>query len=524
MRRLIGGRVCWTAFSLFGVAILAGCQNEPTPTVSPVATFEGISLKVGAMGDPSMLASISPLVGEWDASRKGKVSIVQDPIAPESMSSVDVVLFPAQRMGDLADAGALAIIPNDKVLPPKRSESELDEQSRREPAQRTEAPEDPYEFMDIAPGFREQVSRYGTDRLALPYGGSALVLVYHRDAFEREANRVAARQAGVELKPPALWTQLDALAKFFQGRDWNGDGAPDHGIALALGADAPGEGVGDAIFLARAASLGQHRDHFSFLFESDSMAPRIETPPFVEALRSLVALKDAGPPGMEKFDAAAARESFRSGKVAMLIDRAERAATWSHGKPINVAPLPGSDRVFEPKRKEWGTSSPPNTPSYLPRGGGWLIGINRALAGAQFDAAVDFAKYLTNPENLNRIRSEPTFPMLPVRTSQMSQGLPDPTSAPDVDSRLWSDAISRTLLGERIVPGLRIAGADDYLADLSKGRVAAANGESAEKALESVAKAWADRTAARGPKRQRWHYQRSLNTMTTTSQPPARGS
>ncbi len=63
----------------------------------------------------------------------------------------------------------------------------------------------------------------------------------------------------------------------------------------------------------------------------------------------------------------AAREAFRTGKVAMLIDRAERAATWSHGKPIGVAPLPGSDRVFEPIRKEWTPSSPPNAPSYLAR-------------------------------------------------------------------------------------------------------------------------------------------------------------
>ncbi len=141
----------------------------------------------------------------------------------------------------------------------------------------------------------------------------------------------------------------------------------------------------------------------------------------------------------------------------------------------------------------------------------------------QFDAAVDFVKYLANPENSNRIRSEPTFPMLPVRVSQMGQGLPDPTSAPDIDSRLWSDAVSRTLLAERIVPGLRIAGADDYLKDLAKGRVAAANGESPETALQSVAKAWADRTAARGPKRQRWHYQRSLNKIATRPEPPERG-
>ena len=60
--------------------------------------------------------------------------------------------------------------------------------------------------------------------------------------------------------------------------------------------------------------------------------------------------------------------------------------------------------------------------------------------------------------------------MLPFRISQMSQGLPDPTSAPDVDSRLWSDAVSRTLLSDRVVPGLRIPGAAGYLDDLAKGR------------------------------------------------------
>ena len=98
----------------------------------------------------------------------------------------------------------------------------------------------------------------------------------------RASNKAAARQAGLTLEPPTTWEQLDSLARFFHGRDWNGDGKPDLGIALAIGSDA--EGVGDATFLARAASLGQHRDHYSFLFDSDTMAPRIDTPPFVEAL------------------------------------------------------------------------------------------------------------------------------------------------------------------------------------------------------------------------------------------------
>ena len=137
---------------------------------------------------------------------------------------------------------------------------------------------------------------------------------------------------GLPSSPPATWEQLDSLAKFFHGRDWSGDGKPDLGIALALGAGT--DGLGDATFLARSASLGQHRDHYSFLFDSDTMAPRIDTPPFVEALRGLVALKGYGPRAMEQFDADRAQAAFRTGDVALLIDRAERADAWSHGKPI----------------------------------------------------------------------------------------------------------------------------------------------------------------------------------------------
>ena len=507
---------------LIGVVLLAGCRNnEPAPSNRP-PSFPGISIKVGALGGVAILAGVSPQRGEWEASRKGSIAIRDESLTLETLSDIDVVLFPAQQLGDLVNAGVLAPIPNAAVLPPRPPEDETGNQEQRERDIAKAALDDTFQYKDIAPAFREDVSKYGPERVALPCGGSALVLVYRRDAIESVPNREAARQAGLSLEqPPATWPQLDALAKFFQGRDWNGDRAPGHGIAVALGADV--EGVGNATFLARAASLGLHRDQYSFLFDADDMSPRIASPPFVEALRGLAALKAYGPPGMERFDAAAARQAFRNGKVAFLIDRAERAATWSNGKLVGVAPLPGSDRVFEPSRQEWTPSSPRNAPSYLPDGGGWLVGINGRLAGTQRDAALDFAKYLANPENSNRLRAERAFPLLPVRTSQMGQGMPDPLSAPDVDSRLWSDAVSRTLLAERVVPGLRIPGADGYLGELSKARAAAAAGLAPDKALADVAKAWTERTKAAGTQRQLWHYRRSLNTLSTLPQPPEPG-
>ncbi len=511
--------------SLFGSlaglgVVLSGCWQEPKPPEKAAPSFRGITLRVGAIDEPGLLTGVIAQRGEWMASRGGEIVVVEKPVALDSAGEIDVLVFPGDRVGDLVDSDRLAAIPNESVMPPA-PEARLGGEPPRSTGETPEATTDPYDFMGIATPYRDHVTRYGNERMALPYGGSALVLVYHRDAFEREANRTAAAGQGIKLEAPKTWGQLDALARFFQGRDRDGDGSPDFGISLVL-ADDP-EGLGHATFLARSASLGQHPDQFSFLFDSEKFMPRIDTEPFVEALGGLLALKAAGPPGMERFDAAAAREAFRKGKVAFLIDRAERAKSWSHGKPVGVAPLPGSERVFDPISKAWTTPSQRNAPSYLPRGGGWLIGVRNGLAGTQLEAAIDFAKHLSNPENSNRIRADRAFPMLPFRTAQMGQGLPDPTSAPDVDTRLWAEAVGR-MFAERPVVGLRIPGADGYLADLAKGRAAALSGTAPQAALADVARAWTERTRARGPKRQLWHYRRSLNLRATTPRPPEPGT
>ena len=49
-------------------------------------------------------------------------------------------------------------------------------------------------------------------------------------------------------------------------------------------------------------------------------------------------------------------------------------------------------------------------------------------------------------------------PMLPVRSSQLAQGMANPRSAPGVEPRTWADAVARTLNAERVVPGYRIMG------------------------------------------------------------------
>lgn len=502
--------LCWTF----------GCSSREAETPqSARPSFQGITLTLGAVGDSEILAGIEAQRGEWTASREGDLELAQqsvDPSDPSGAAAFDAIVFPGWEMGNLIDRELLEQIPNAVVLPPQQS-AKADENRHGDDDE-----EEGYRYQDLAPAFREKAGKYGPDRYALPIGGSALVLAYRLDVFQDEANVAAAKEAGIELEPPATWEELDAIAGFLQDRDWDGDGSPNFGLAAALGGDA--EGVANATFLARAASLGWHRDQYSFLFDSDDMAPRIASPPFVEALKAITSWKEVGPPGAEAFDIAAARLAFSKGEAAMLIDRAEKAAEWSGGKLIGVAPLPGSNRVYEPLRKIWEESSSINRPTYLLRGGGWLVGVRKGLDEAKREAAFDLALYLTEADVATRVGAERTFPMLPVRSSWMGRGLPDPSSAPDVDPRLWSDAVSRSLLTDRALPGLRVPDADGYLADLSQGRIDAISGaKEADEALGDVASAWIERSQRHGPKRQLWHYRRSLNALATLPNPPKRG-
>ncbi|WZO95822.1 extracellular solute-binding protein [Isosphaeraceae bacterium EP7] len=501
---------------LLALVLESGCGGPAAdePGVGKAASFKGVKLVVGMVGAEGLKSAVEGQRGEWAATRGAEVSVRQEPVDLKVLGGVDLLIFPGERLGDLVDAGVLAVIPDLALKPRPRAESE----STADPAKVEET--DSFKAGDLIPVYRDQVTHYGADRFALPLGGTGFVLVMNRAALDSEASKAAASSAKVELAPPATWSQLDALAAALNGKDWSGDGQPDFGIALALGDDT--EGTADALFLARAAAAGQHRDQYSYLFESDTMVPRVASPPFVEAMAALVKLAPSGPPGMNKFDAKAARAAFAAGNVAMLVDRAERASEWGDANAIAVAPLPGSSRVYDPARKAWESTESPNQASYLPDGGGWLVGVAAKLDGPSRVAALDFALFLAGPDTTNRLRADRVAPQLATRNAQLRQGLPNPRSAPGVDARQWAEAVEKTLRAPRVLPGLRIHDAAGYLSDLTKGRLAALAGTPADKALAEVSASWDRRTDLLGRARQVWHYRRTLNTLETAAQPPAR--
>lgn len=491
------------------IAIVPGCDSDDESSKPNDRSFPGITIKVGAIDDAAALTAIKAWHSTWERETGGKVEFIAEAVTPDDRKGADVLLYPANRMGDLVDRQALSLVHDSAVRPPIPLGSKI-------------LPPDPLAYNDIAPAFRDLVSKYGEDRFGLPLGGSGLVLVYRRDAMSSEANKAAAKEQKITLAPPKTWEELDALIRFFHGRDWDGDGTPESGIAVALGPDA--EGVGDAIFLARATSLGQHREHYGLLFDTDTLEPRLATPPFIEALAKIVSWKALSPPKAETFDAEGARAAFRNGEAALLIDRAERASRWSDPKKpasISVAALPASPKVYDPGRKIWQDVPELNRVVYLPSGGGWLIGTTKESFGPKYNAALDFIKTVASPETSRSVVSDPALPVLPIRNAQLTTGLPDPKAALGVDSSAWGAAVARTITAPRIVPGLRIPETDKYLAILSKARVEAVKGTPAQASLTEASKGWSELSEQLGHSRQLWHYRRSLNKLVTSAEPPA---
>jgi multiple sugar transport system substrate-binding protein len=495
---------------LLVLVTVAGCGSDDDTPKNDDRSFPGTKITVAAVGNPAALEAVKTGQKSWERATGGSVAFLAEAVTPRDLKGADVILFPGDQIGELVDRGALATLHDSAVRPPIPLGSQV-------------LPPDPLAYSDLAPAFREQVSKYGEDRMSLPLGGSGLVLVYRREAFESASNKAAAKDAKITLAPPKTWDELDALIRFFHGRDWDGDGKPESGIAAPLGADP--DGVADAIVLARAVSLGQHPDHYGLLFDPETLEPRIASPPFVEALAAIAAWKALSPPKAESFDAEAARAAFRAGEAAMLIDHAEAASRWTDPKSpasVAVAALPASPKVFDPDRKKWLDVPALNKVVYLPKGGGWLVGMSARASGATRAAALDFARTLAGPEFSRQIVSDSAMPMLPTRNAQLSSGLPNPKSAPGVDSTSWGIAVAQTVTAPRIVPGLRIPGTSEYLAALTKARIAAVSGVPAESALADAAKAWAEISKRHGLNRQLWHYRRSLNRLVTDANAPAR--
>ena len=246
-----------------GAAASPAARGQPAPD-PPAKPFAGPKLVVGVVGEPAILPSIRAQRGEWAARTGAELSILDEPVNPKAgevgRRRPGLPRRPDGRPRQRQGPGGPARLGRD----PARAD-------RRRGDARPEPPPDDLEVQ----GHRPRLPRPGRPIRARPDGPADRRLGPGRRlppiGLRQSANKEAAKAAGLTLEPPKTWEQFDALARFFHGRDWDGDGSPESGVALAWAADP--EGVGDATLLARAAALGLHPDQFSFLLDSETTGP-----------------------------------------------------------------------------------------------------------------------------------------------------------------------------------------------------------------------------------------------------------
>ena len=142
---------------------------------------------MAAWGDPTILDSIRAQAGEWESESGATLSYAE----PGDPDGADILIFPGELLGGLVDEGKLAVLPESVVRP--SNGLPLGDADASEGGEET----DPLAFDDVLPVYRTEVSKYGDDRYGLPLGGSALVLVYRRDAMADPAIVEAAESAGI---------------------------------------------------------------------------------------------------------------------------------------------------------------------------------------------------------------------------------------------------------------------------------------------------------------------------------------
>ena len=191
---------------------------------------------------------------------------------------------------------------------------------------------------------------------------------YRTDYFE-DAELTEAWQAegnDGEWGVPKTWQQVQAATKFLKGKQVGGFDA--YGYLDPL----KGWGGFGFYFLgSRATAYAKHPDDPAWLFDVDTMKPRVNNEAWVRAIQDVLDVLDAQPPDQLNADPGTTGfQQFLAGTGSMLSwwgDIGSNAKTSDSsviGEMVGFDILPGSDDVYNHATGQWDTL--PDGPNYAP--------------------------------------------------------------------------------------------------------------------------------------------------------------
>jgi multiple sugar transport system substrate-binding protein len=231
---------------------------------------------------------------------------------------------------------------------------------------------------DVLPGPRRLLS-YAGKKYMIANDHDGQVMYYRRDLLEDPAHRAAFQaKFGYPLGVPATWAQFRDVAQYFDGKDLNGDGVPDHGLTMHLKVGA--QGMFHFMSFSAPYVIGPDNPDL-YWFDPRTMKPLVESPGHVRALQALVDLVKFGPKDMLTWDLGRSWDFFLAGRAALTFTWGDLGAlAQDEGSRvkgrIGSATMPGTNAYYSIPGQRWVSTPQPNRVGNT-TGGSWAGVISK---------------------------------------------------------------------------------------------------------------------------------------------------
>lgn len=221
---------------------------------------------------------------------------------------------------------------------------------------------------DYVDYLKPPVGTWNSKTYRVTIDGDTHNLNYRIDYFSDPDLAKAWKDAGnkTEWGVPKTWQQVQAVTKFLKGKKIKGQDAWGY-----LDAPKPWGGFGFYFLGSRATAYAKHPNDKAWLFDIDTMKPRVNNPAWVRAIQDVVDALPSEPPDQLNADPnTTGFQQFLAGTGSMLSwwgDIGEVAITSDTsviGNILGFDILPGSDDVFNAKTGQW--EKLPSGPNYAP--------------------------------------------------------------------------------------------------------------------------------------------------------------
>jgi multiple sugar transport system substrate-binding protein len=238
--------------------------------------------------------------------------------------------------------------------------------------------EDQIDSDDLVNYLRPPVGTWDGKKYRVTIDGDCHTFAYRKDYFG--SGSISGRD-----NPPKTWQEVNEVSKDLAGKTDPLTGLPAHGYLDPL----KGWGGFGFYFLEnRAAAYAKHPDDPAWLFDPDTMKPRVNNPAWVQAIQDvldLIGTEGAYPadqinadPGTTGF------QQFLAGTGSMLMwwgdigSSARTSDTSVVGDVVSFGINPGSDRVYNSRSGKWENeyNEAPNM-AYL----GWGVYVTNRVSG-----------------------------------------------------------------------------------------------------------------------------------------------